>query len=279
MSNSKFVPHHMNAETEDFHGNGIWGRYVFLPGSDGRASMLSSGWKNLKKKQHSRAHNLYLGTMETEYGDLDVATISTGMGAPSADIIINELHLLGVRNFIRIGTAGSMQPQYVQKGSIVVPTGSVRDESTTSRYLPLEVPSLPSLDFLIAAKETMVDNATKHPLFFGTVHSKDSLYAREFKAGPLKEENLRYMKLLQAGGVIASEMETSILFTLGSLFGVEDRKNNTIPTLTGAVLAILGDETPFGDKTLADEAIDEAISFTMKTVTNLHKKRTENNTY
>lgn len=275
MSENKFVPHHMNAEAKDFEGNGKWGRYIILPGSDGRAANIAEGWKDVQEKRHPRAHNLYIGTMTTAIGDIDVATISTGMGAASADIILNELNLLGAKNFIRIGTAGSLQHKTIRRGAIVVPTGSVRDESSSLRYLPAEVPSIPSLDFLIAAKVTLNGfKAASHPVFFGPVHAKDSLYAREFLVGPLKEENQRYMQVLKDGGVIASEMESSILFTLGGIFDFENKKKNLGPVLTGSVLGIIGDDAPFGDKDIEAATVKESINFVFKTIENLHGMRT-----
>ena len=275
MRENNFVPHHMKAQSEDFEGNGKWGRYIILPGSDGRASTLASSWSEVQEKRHPRAHNLYIGKMKTAIGDIDVATISTGMGAASADIIINELNLLGAKNLIRVGTAGSLQHKTIRRGALVVPTGSVRDEASSLRYLPAEVPAIPSLDFLIAARASLGSFSNpQHPVFFGPVHAKDSLYAREFLVGPQKHENERYMKTLKAGGILASEMETSILFTLGGIFDFESKKKQGGPLLTGAVLSIIGDDSPFGDKDLEEATVKESISFVFKTIENLHGMRT-----
>lgn len=271
--NNSFVPHHMNACTSDFEGNGKWGRYILLPGSDGRAAEISSTWENVTKKESSRAHNLYLGTMSTKHGEIDVATISTGMGAPSTDIILNELRLLGAKNFIRVGTAGSLQPSYIRRGAIVVPTGSVRDEGTTSRYVPLEVPAVPSLEFLIASKLVEKELTDEHPVYFGLVHSKDSLYAREFHAGPKSIENETYMKVLSEAGVVASEMESSMLFVLGEIFKAEDIRQKTTETLTGALFAIIGDDTPFGDKDKEKRTINVTIDYAFKIIEKIHEMR------
>jgi len=274
MSNTEFIPYHINANSADFEGNGVWGRYVLIPGSDGRASKIASGWKNLQEKRHSRAHNLYLGTMSTTIGDIEVAAISTGMGAASADIIINELKQLGVCNFIRVGTAGSLQPEFIRGGEIIVPTGSVRDESTTTRYVPVEVPAVPSLDFLIAARIAMESVASQYPVHFGLVHSKDSLYAREFHAGPQKQENERYMQVLKDAGILASEMETSLLFTLGGIYNFKNISSQQTGMLVGAILAIIGDDTPIGNKDVVENAIDRAVEFGLKTLEILHGMRT-----
>ncbi len=292
MKMEKFVPFHINAESDDFKGNGNNGRYVLLPGSEGRAEKIAAMWQDVTVRKHPRNHNLYMGKMNTESGDIDMAVISTGMGTPSADIIINELINLGARNLIRIGTSGSMQPEYVPEGSIVVPTGSVKDETTTSRYLPAEMPAVPSMEFLTAAhmaKDGLLVDAVHNSkaeadkrglarvypnqVFFGIVHSKDSLYAREMLVGPKRRENEEYMRLLKEGGVLASEMETSILFTLGQIYSHQNIKNGKPPIATGAVLAVIGGFTPFGDKDTETSAINAAISYCFKTVEVLNLSR------
>lgn len=279
-----FVPFHINAQESDFEGNGGCGRYVLLPGSEGRAEKIASMWKDITVKKHPRNHNLYLGRMESEAGDIDMAVVSTGMGAPSADIIINELVNLGVRNLIRIGTSGSMQPERVPAGSVVVPTGSVKDESASARYLPVEMPAVPSLEFLVAAHDALAEIMKEageqgaglpYEVFFGVVHSKDSLYAREMLVGPKRRENEEYMRILKDGGVLASEMETSILFTLGQVYGHRFDREGGRPVLTGAVLAVIGGDEPFADKATETVATDAAISFCLKTVEMLHRTRLE----
>jgi uridine phosphorylase len=295
MDRDGFVPYHINAEKGDFDGNGGRGRYILLPGSQGRAEKIASMWKDVAVKKHPRGHDLYLGRMESGAGDIDMAVISTGMGAPSADIIINELVNLGARNLIRIGTSGSLQPERVPAGSVVVPTGSVKDEMTTGRYLPAEVPAVPSLEFLVAAYHAWTEinaaddaaddntddtayNAGRDPafpgdVFFGVVHTKDSLYAREMLVGPKRRESEEYMRILKDGGVLASEMETSILFTLGQVYSQQFISEGGRPVLTGAVLAVIGGSAPFADKATEAAAIEAAISFCLKTVEVLHRTR------
>ena len=51
------------------------------------------------------------------------------------------------------------------------------------------------------------------------MHSKDSLYGREFaEEGPLLKQNREYMQTLRDAGVLASEMEASMLFTLAAIY-------------------------------------------------------------
>src|SRR5476651_2489588 len=135
MFKRPFKPEHINATAEDFAGNHGIGRYILLPGSDGRAKEIAQHFDNLVTKSHHRAHNVYLGTLSCDGKIIDVATVSTGMGCPSMEIILHELFHLGAKRFLRVGTAGSLQP-WIKIGSIVNALASVRDENTSTRYLP-----------------------------------------------------------------------------------------------------------------------------------------------
>ncbi len=281
MSFKDFVPHHMNIDKDDLMGNGSIGRYIILPGSNGRAEKIAGFFDNVEVKKHPRCHNFFKGTIDAGGRRIDVATVASGMGSPSIDIIVNELYRLGARRIIRVGTSGSLQPSYIRVGSVVIPVASVRDEGTTSNYIPQGVPAVASLDFVEASKRAC-NNLKIEDAFFGVVHSKDSLYAREFKEGPMAEENKRYMELLKASGVLASEMECSLLFTLGMVFDKQLKSTVTnykdyrnlgpgMSFKTGAVLAIIGDDSAFSDDRKVSEAIEKAVKLGLETVRELAK--------
>ncbi len=238
----KFEPIHINATAEDFIGNKQAGRYIFFPGSDGRAREIAQHFSNLKVKEHSRAHHLYLGTIERDGHKIDVASISSGMGTPSLDIICNELIKLGAKRFLRVGTSGSLQPDK-KVGDFVIATASVRDEGASRCYVPLEVPAVASLDMVYASKLAAERLKFDEKVHTGIIHSKDSLYAREFGEGPLAKQNKAYMEILEDAGVLASEMEASLLFILTNLADHHLRtqgKGNGFRALAGALCSIVG---------------------------------------
>ena len=131
-----FTPEHMTASEKDFEGNNGIGRYVLLPGSDGRAEKIAQNFSDVTVTRHSRRHNVYKGTLEHLGKSIDVAAVSSGMGTPSLDIIVNELGQLGVKRFLRVGTAGLLQPDYMNAGDFVIGTGAVRDDGATPVLCP-----------------------------------------------------------------------------------------------------------------------------------------------
>ncbi|MNY11121.1 Uridine phosphorylase [compost metagenome] len=194
------------------------------------------------------------------------------MGCASIDIIVNELCQLGAKRFVRVGTAGSLQPANIRAGSLVVATASVRDEATSRRYVPIEVPAVASLEVVLAAKRAAAALGLASSTHFGTVHCKDSLFAREFGAGPLHEENHAYMKVLSAAGVLASEMETAQLFVLASLYNHQLRQQgegHAHQVLAGAVLGVVGDDRPFATPEEERRAVDGSVDLVLETVRQL----------
>lgn len=49
-------------------------------------------------------------TYTGEAGGVGVSACSTGIGCPSAAVMVEELMRIGVETFIRVGTTGSLQP-------------------------------------------------------------------------------------------------------------------------------------------------------------------------
>lgn len=257
-------PLHMNTEASHIQGNGRLGRYILLPGSDGRAQEMSKRLHDVTTIEHARRHYFYSGHMVVAGGKVDVGIMSSGMGCPSLDIIGTELLQLGVRRILRVGTAGSLQPRTIRVGSIVIPTAAVRDEGTSRHYLDPSIPVLSSLDFLDVARHVARDRHLESRLSLGIVHTKDSLYAREFGRGPMQEQHEVYMRHLKAAGILASEMECAQLFTLLQTWNYEATlKDPGGPGVKGgAVLAVVGDDEPFAkNEQTVEQTVDETIDF------------------
>lgn len=256
-------PQHLNASNKD-----ISGRYLFLTGSDERARQISQHFDKVQINQHPRQHHLYLGTLNSPLGTIKVGAISTGMGGPSADIIINELIMLGATRLLRIGTAASLQPQ-VRVGDLVIANAAVRDDKASWDYIHREYPAIASISYLIAIGRALAKNSsiTSH---FGIVHSKSSLYAREFNLSVMPE-NQEYMASMTAAGVLATEMECAQLFTLASLFSTRS------PLLCGAILTIVGDKTSAfsPDRQKINHSIDAAIALSLQATQELFRIDTQ----
>jgi len=267
----KFKPHHITAKETDFAGNDRVGRYVLLPGSDGRARVIAERFDDVRVRESGRGHNVYLGTIKGRDGLVEVAAVASGMGCPSLDIIVTECIKLGATRFLRVGTSGSLQPDVIRPPSLVLATGAVRDEGTSRTYAPPEVPALASPAWIRALETAAGNLGMEEDVYEGPIHSKDSLFAREFGQGPQAAENTKYMERLAALGVLASEMEAAHLFILGAVHGnpvapLADTEERRESILTGCVLAVIGDHKRFAPKAVQARAVTSVIDLAMEGV-------------
>ena len=212
-SNDKKM-YHIGLSKSDIEG----AEYVILPGDPGRVPKIADFLENSKKIGQNREYTSYLGTCNGE----KVLVMSTGMGGPSTAIGVEELSMLGVKNFIRVGTSGGMQLD-VNAGDLVVASGAVRQEGTSKEYAPIEFPAVPDFELtrtLCDAAES-ISNESNIKTHVGVVHCKDSFYGQHSPdrmpvSSELNEKWNAWLKL----GVECSEMETASLFVLGNYLKV-----------------------------------------------------------
>lgn len=273
---------HITTEAGDFAGNGSYGRYVFLSGSGARAKRIAENhFANLVIRKSDRGHDLYLGTIDVEGQSIDVASISTGMGVSSIEIILSELIFAGARRFLRIGTCGSLQPEKIRVPSAVVVTAAVRDEKASADYAPIEVPAVATPEYVEYLKKAAISSDWGAHTYCGVVHCKSTLYGREFGYSPLKEVHDSYIKNLTNLGVLATEMESSLLFILGmchnknvspiSINTMEASHSNKDISV-GTLLAVIGDDQPFSEqKDLKSKSVEKIIEIALNFV-RLHFK-------
>ncbi len=194
------MPIHLRAEKGDY------APAVLLPGDPLRAQRIAREFLDDAKQVNGERGMLgFTGTYEGR----PVSVQSTGMGCPSAAIVIEELIQLGSTRLIRVGTCGGLQPK-LALGDLVVALSAVPGDSTALRYTGGEAHA-PTPDFGVT---------------HGLIHAAKDLGLRPH-VGPIASSDTFYdpdagrHARWAARGVLAVEMEAAVLFTIAALRGVE----------------------------------------------------------
>lgn len=208
MSLHDEVQHHVQLRPGDV------GRYVLLPGDPGRCEPIAALFDEAAHVSTNREYTTWTGTLDGE----KVSVVSTGIGCPSAAIAVEELIKLGADTFIRVGTSGAMQPG-TPPGQLAIVTAAIRDEGTSSHYLPIEFPAIahPAVVDALSAAALRVGASARR----GVSQSKDSFYGEvEPERMPMADRLLDRWNTWIAGGAICSEMEASTIFVISSIHRV-----------------------------------------------------------
>jgi 5'-methylthioadenosine phosphorylase/purine-nucleoside phosphorylase len=236
------MPIHVRAEPGDY------AEAVLLPGDPLRAKYIAETYLDDVVQTNSERGMLgYRGTWEGK----PLSVQSTGMGCPSAAIVIEELVQLGCKKLMRVGTCGGLQPSH-QLGDMIVALTAVPQDGTVQTYV--KEPHCPTADWDLVHGAVHYAKELGQPIHVGPVVSSDVFY------NPDSEQYQRWSDR----GVLAVEMEAAILFTLGAL-----RKVQAGCLLTVSDIVVEGEFTRITDDELR-AAVDRMTRVALATVTADH---------
>ena len=226
-------------------------RIALLSGDPGRSELIArerlSGGRELSR---NRGLDNFLARLP---GGAPVVCATSGMGAPSMSIVVNELVQVGIRCVIRIGTCGSIQP-HVRVGEVVISSGALCRQGAANDVAPPEFPSAADPFLTVALAQVAAGAGIAHHV--GITASVDTFYEGQERtassANPHLLRSLTGMIDEYVGlRVLNLEMETGTLFKLGLVYGF----------VAGAVCGVVAqrteDERPRLD--LKDTAVENAL--------------------
>jgi len=150
-----------------------------------------------------------------------VLVTSTGIGGPSTSIVIEELAMLGIKTFVRVGTTGAIQKR-IKPGDVIITTGAVRLDGASTHYAPIEYPAV--ADYKVVDSFIKAADKSKVRYHVGITASSDTFYPGQERYDSFTGYVLRRlqgsMKELQRLNVLNYEMESSTLLTLCSAMGL-----------------------------------------------------------
>jgi uridine phosphorylase len=214
---------------------------AILVGDPGRALMLAQELLE-QPKMSNHARGLWGYTGRTAGGG-GLTIQSTGMGGPSASVVLADLAELGLRRAVRIGTCASLGD--LELGDLFVVTAAqpfrrsfvVSDTTKERRDSAADSAALPDVELTEALRARLADGAHT-----GTVTSLDTLYRPE--------------RELPSVLVDAADMQTAGLLTSAAEHGV-----------AAAAVLVVTEKSDSGR--LQDEDLEEAAKRAGRAVASL----------
>lgn len=189
-----------------------------------------------------------------------VVCATSGMGAPSTSIVVNELVQAGITTIVRIGTTGSVQ-DHVGIGSAVVASGALTNQGAAADIAPEAYPAAADPFLTVALARSAGDLGIDHHV--GVVASTDTFFeGQERSASSANPHLLRRLHGLvdeyRSLGVLSLEMEAGTLFKMGGVYGFA----------AGCVLAVIAQRGAAEEPDLAakDAAVARAVDIAVATV-------------
>lgn len=184
---------------------------AIIMGDPARIDVIAKLMADTKEWAFNREYKSIVGT----YKGKKILAISTGIGAPSTAICIEELNNIGVKKIIRVGSAGAMQLN-INLGQLIIAEGVVRDDGLSKKYVPEIYPAVPAYRLLKLAHKY------KPEAVYGIIRSHDGFYV---------DDNESVEQFWSEQGIVGSDMESGILMVLG-----RKRKIETLSILNNVVL-------------------------------------------
>ena len=192
---------------------------VLLPGDPMRAKWIAETFlEDPVCYNNLRAMHGFTGTFKGKR----ISVQGTGMGIPSALIYIHELiNDYGVKNLIRVGSAGSYQADINLRDIVLAMAASSTSGINNSRFINSDYSPTANFDLFMKAATYAKEN--KIPIKAGNVLSSDEYYEDDFDS----------YKIWAEFGVLCVEMEAAGLYTVAAKYNV---KALTILTISDSLI-------------------------------------------
>lgn len=234
------MPIHVRANEGDY------AEACLFPGDPLRAKYIAETFMDEIVQRNSERGMLgFTGT----FAGKPVSVQSSGMGCPSAAIVIEELVQLGVKKLMRVGTCGGLQPD-LSMGDLIVALSATAADATATHYVGGE-PHAPTADFGLVHEAVHQAKQLGKPVRVGPIVSSDIFYNPDSGlAGRWSDR-----------GILAVEMEAAVLFTLGAL-----RKIQAGCMLIVSDVVVEGEFVRITDEEMRN-AVDQMTELALATVT------------
>jgi uridine phosphorylase len=195
-------------------GPGELADYILLPGDQDRVEKVAAHFDSIERTHRHREFASATG----QYKGQRVSVVSTGIGTDNVEIVIAEiLAIVDTPTFVRIGSCGALQPG-MELGDLVISSGSVRLETTTSWFVHEGYPAVAHYEAVVALIEAAESLGHRHHV--GITATAPGFYGAQGR--PIPRLPIRYPDLadeMARQGILNFEMEASAVLVLAALAG------------------------------------------------------------
>ena len=246
-------------------GPGELAEYILLPGDPDRTARIATRFDSIELEQQHREFASVTG----RYRGQRMSVVSTGIGTDNVEIVVAEILAITERpTFIRVGSCGALQPE-MALGDLVITTGAVRLESTTSFFVHDGYPAVADYEAVVALIE--VAERLGHRYHVGITATAPGFFGAQGR--PIPQLPIRYPDLAEDMArqrVMNFEMEASALLVLAGLARCR----------AGVVCAVFAERTtgdfPTGDaKQAAESACVETGLEALRILADMDRRKVE----
>jgi len=195
-------------------GRGDVAPRILLCGDPKRADRTAGFFDKVRCERRNREYVTLTGT----YRGLEMSVVGTGIGPDNIEIAVVELaQVVNEPTFIRIGSSGALQKE-IRLGDLVVSTGAVRLENTSTFFVPEGFPAVAHYEVVVALLSACAELGIRSHA--GLTATAPGFYGAQGRRVPRFEPRDPEIPLkLSRVGVLNLEMEVSALLTLASVGG------------------------------------------------------------
>lgn len=209
---------------------GSMGPVALIPGPRERSQKLLGVLDNPAKNFAFMDYEMHTGTHKGRR----VTVGNGGRYAPDTAMTTEILCAGGVESLVRLGSCGALQKE-IKIGDLIIATGAVRGEGTTSYYVAKNFSTVSHPDIVRALEQAAKSLKVRYHL--GWVYTTDALF----------QETPELIQELEEQGISGIDMVTSAFLTIAQ---VRQKK-------AGAILAV-SDECLIGKMGFRDPVFSEA---------------------
>lgn len=235
------------------------GTYVIFSGDPWRVEKLAANLSDTEHLAFAREFNTYTGW----YKGVKITVTSTGIGAPSAAIAMEEMHGAGMKVAVRMGTVMALQDDSL--GKFIIPIAAMRREGTSKTYVEESYPAVADFELVQVMNETVSKMGAE--CINGINCTMDGFYSQMHESGFSLEKGKDYTKLfedLRSIHVTGVDMESSCILTLGRLMNVKTCVITMATVLENLKDFLKGEARAQAEQLLCDVTLEGIYNYAVK---------------